>query len=380
MKAEQSELAGVVVTGIGMVTPLGTSAQEVLCRMESGETAAREPTGFDASPFACPVCAEVPDFEPGSYVGPSKAFRLMGRDALFAVAAARLAMNDAGVKAGREYPPEDIALYGATGLAGLPFAEVAPLINCSTGPDGAFDPQRFGEVALKRVRPVLSFKILSNMPVCFVSMFEGTRGPNAVYNPWEGQGAQAISAGIRAIRHGDARCALVGGCDVKTHELAFISLEQQGVFRSWHDEGVGPVPGEGAAFLVLEHEDSALARGAHLHARIAAFGSRIAESGTVGSDLYASLQSTLTTAPPQAAVSAADGDRRLELAEEKALGRAGVTGPSLLKPKAHLGNLFAAAAAIQLGLGATLAGKEERVLVNCFGHGRVKAAFLLERP
>ena len=99
--------------------------------------------------------------------------------------------------------------------------------------------ERFGRVALRRIRPVLSFKILSNMPICFVSIFEGVRGPNAVYTPWEGQGAQAIAAGIRAIRRGDVPCALVGGCDVKTHELALVSLQQLGVFGSWIQHGRG---------------------------------------------------------------------------------------------------------------------------------------------
>ena len=60
---------------------------------------------------------------------------------------------------------------------------------------------------------MLSFKILANMPICFVSIFENLRGPNAVYTPWEGQGAQAIAAGVRAVAEGEVPCAVVGGCD-----------------------------------------------------------------------------------------------------------------------------------------------------------------------
>jgi 3-oxoacyl-[acyl-carrier-protein] synthase II len=368
----------VVVTGLGMVTPLGTSAPEILARIKAGEKAAR-PTPFDFRHFACQVCAEIPDFKPEAYVGESKTLRLMGRDALLAVAAARLAMADAGLKAGPDYPPEDIALYGATGLAGLPLAEVQPLIRHSALPDGAFDPRQFGAAALKRVRPVLSFKILSNMPICFVSMFEAIQGPNAVYNPWEGQGAQAIAAGVRAIECGDAPAALVGGCDVKTHELAFIGLEQRGIFGSWRTAGEGCIPGEGAAFLVLEQEAGAVARGARHYARIAGFSVCTTVSEQRRPEAYEALLSRLPLLPAPVVVSAADGDRVLRQAEEQALARVGLEKAVRVRPKAHLGNLFAAAAAVQVGLAAALAGQAGRVLANCFGYGREQAAFVLEK-
>ena len=193
----------------------------------------------------------------------------MNRDAQMAVVAARLAMEDAGVRSGATYASEDIALFGATGMTGLPVEEISRLVECSAGQDGSLDLNRLGQVGLKRVRPVLSFKILANIPICFVSIFEGIRGENGVYTPWEGQGARAIEAGVRAIRQGRAACALVGGCDVKTHEFSFISLQQLGVFDSWRDQGRGIVPGEGAAFLVLENESAARDRGGRMYARFA---------------------------------------------------------------------------------------------------------------
>jgi 3-oxoacyl-[acyl-carrier-protein] synthase II len=386
MKHGSRNLAGVgvVVTGLGMVTPLGTTPEEVLRRIESREVVAAPPRGFDAGPFACPVCAEIPGFEVEQYVRESKALRLMNRDSLLAVAAARLAVRDAGITVGMDYAPEDIALFGATGMSGLPLSEVAPLIRYSAGSDGRFSEGRFGEVALRRVRPILSFKILSNMPVCFVSIFERIQGINAVYNPWEGQGAQAIVAGIRAIQRGDALCALVGGCDVKTHELAFIGLEQQGVFRSWREprtnslvrgeEGNGCVPGEGAAFLFLEGEERAASRGARVHARLVDYSIRTTASGRDRSEML----SRLATPLPDAVVAAADGDATLGSEEDQALMRLGVRESVLLRPKIHLGNLFAAAAAVQVALAATLAKRHKRILANCFGHGSEQGAFLLE--
>ncbi|MCX5673012.1 MAG: hypothetical protein NTU94_16990, partial [Planctomycetota bacterium] len=119
-------MGSVAITGLGVVTPLGGTPAEVLCRIGAGETAARRPTGFDAAPFSCPSCAESPDFRPEQHVPEPKAVRLMNRDTLLAVAAAGLAIRDAGVTVGKTYLGEDIALYGATGMAGLPLAEVSP--------------------------------------------------------------------------------------------------------------------------------------------------------------------------------------------------------------------------------------------------------------
>ena len=187
----------VVITGIGMVTPLGNDPAEVLRRIEAGDSAAAPPTGFDATAFICPVCAQVRDFVPQTYISEAKLMRLMGRDSQLAVAAARMALKDAGVTSGITYAAEDICLFGATGLAGLALREVEPLLRVSSGPSGQLDPSRFGDAGLRAVSPILSFKILSNMPLCFVSINEGIKGRNAIYSPWEGQGARASRSNRR---------------------------------------------------------------------------------------------------------------------------------------------------------------------------------------
>jgi len=407
----------IVITGVGMVTPLGKDPRQVLRRLEAGESAAAPPAGFEAGPFACPVCAQVKDFQPQQYVAEVKMVRLMNRDAQLAVAAAHLALEDARMKVGTDYAPEDIALFGATGMVGLPLAEVVPLIKASTQPGGGFDLARFGAAGLRAVSPTLSFKILSNMPVCFVSICENIQGPNGIYTPWEGQGAQAIEAGLRALECGEARCALAGGCDVKTHELAFIGLEQQGVFQSWKETKTGGVPGEGAVFLVLEKEPDAVARGARIYARVSAFSlgtrrkeqtradayaqvlkgitGRAHESADDGEALPAAIASIppsnirgqdtcLATRRPQgfgAMVSAGNGDSSMEQAEGQALSSLGIAAGTVIHPKKHAGDLFAAAAALQVGLAALLVERGgRRVLANCFGHGSEQASFVLEEP
>ena len=367
----------IVITGIGMVTPLGMNPLEVLRRIEAGECAAKVPVNFESNLFACPVCAPVVDFQVQPFVSEVKTARLMNRDAHLAVAAARLALRDAGLRVGAEYSAGDIGLFGATGLAGLPLNDVAPLIKASSDTGGQFDIFRFGEAGLRAVSPILSFKILANMPMCFVAINEGIKGPNAIYTPWEGQGAQAIESGIRALRNGHARCALVGGCDVKTHELSFLSLQQHGVFDSWPAAGCGIVPGEGGVFLVLERETEAAARRAKIYARITGMSLGSHRKGTERASTYAKTLQRANAAGIDAIVCAANGDASVKENEVWALGEAGITAKRILSPKKHVGDLFAAAAFLQVALAAQLS---RRTLANCFGHGSEIAAFVLEKP
>ena len=375
--------ARVVITGIGMVTPLGKNPLEILRGIETGRSAVAPPTHFDATPFLCPVCAEVRDFRPQSYVAESKMIRLMNRDAQLAVAAAHLALADAGVKPGGAYSPEEIALFGATGLAGLPLAEVIPLVKASTGPDGRFDSGRFGQAGLRAVSPILSFKILSNMSLCFVSICENIQGANGIYTPWEGQGAQTVEAAIRALECGDAACALAGGCDVKTHELAFLSLEQQGLFTSWQKNHAGMAPGEGAVFLVLETADRAAARGVRMYAQVSGYSLRTHHPEASRAETYDKVFERLNLPPePIGAIVAADnGDVPGSEDERQALAARQITAPIVIHPKKQVGDLFAAAAGLQIGLAALLVERSGgRVLANCFGHGSEQAAFVLEKP
>jgi 3-oxoacyl-(acyl-carrier-protein) synthase len=369
-----------VITGIGMVTPLGCDATAVLDRIQTGASAIAPPRDFDASRFACPLCAAITHFRPQDFIAEAKLIRLMSRDAQLAAAAAHLALQDAGLGSDRYYAPGDIGLFGATGMAGLPVREIVPLLKASTDAAGRFDLEKFGDAGLRAVSPILSFKILSNMPVCLVSICENIQGPNAVYTPWEGHGARAIEAGILALQAGDARCAVVGGCDVKTHELAFLALEQLGLFQSWHHSGTGLAPGEGAAFLVLENETTARRRGANIHARIAAWNFQC-QQGLPQAKVLESLLAALAPQQVAAIIAAANSDPALDQAEAAALARLDLANNLVLSPKKQLGDLFAAAAPLQVALGALAARQLGKpVLANCFGHGTEQAAFLLTPP
>jgi 3-oxoacyl-[acyl-carrier-protein] synthase II len=252
------------------------------------------------------------------------------------------------------------------------------LLKASTDAHGRFDLVKFGDAGLRAVSPILSFKILGNMPVCLVSICENIQGPSAVYTPWEGHGARAIEAGILALQEGDARCALVGACDVKTHELAFLALEQLGLFQSWSDAGTGLIPGEGAVFLVLETAATARSRGARIHAHLAGWNFQC-QQGSPQASLLESVLHALGPLIVGAVIAAANSDPARDDAEAAALARMDLADPLVLSPKKHLGDLFAAAAPLQVALAALLAGQlGQPVLANCFGHGTEQAAFLVE--
>ena len=366
----------IVISGVGMINPLGDSAEYVLDAITAKRKAAASPA-FAARDFACPVCAAITGQPLDTLVPDSRMIRFMNRDAMLAVIAARRAIKDAGLKIGRDYLPQEVGLVTATGLAGVALEEVSRMVANATGEDGQFDLRRFGSVALRQVRPVLSFKILSNMPACFVSMSEGIQGFNAVYTPWEGQGAQAIITGIRAIEHGDAACVLVGGCDVKAHVLGFIALEQQGVFESWKRAGVGTIPSEGACFLILEERERALRRGGSIYARIADWAMGTVDTGE-RAEAVGSIMARLKGGVFDEVVAGGDQDIVLTEVEQKVLAQTPSRG-GMLHPKRYVGNLFAAAAATQVALSATWARQHVgRVLATCFGHGSQQAAFVLE--
>jgi len=360
------------------MTPLGKTPAEVLERIEAGQSAVTQPA-FDASNLLCKLHSPITEFHAEQYIEDAKALRLMNRDAQLAVAAARLAIADAKLQAGRDYPAESISLYGSTGLTGMPAEEAANIVKHSADSNGNMDLGRFGRITLKRVRPVLSFKILANMPICFVSIFANIRGQNAVYTPWEGQGAQAIIMGIRDIQEGRTNCALVGGCDVSTHEFAFVTLQQLGAFQSWSKHGIGPVPGEGAAFLVLEDEESAAARGVRVYARVSAHALGTIGTSTDAEETFSELISRTGPRRVNSIVLAGDGDVQIAEAEAQALARQSLKSNFQIRPKRHLGNLYAAAAAVQVGLAALIAHRDkQQVLADCFGYGSQQGVFLLE--
>ena len=255
-------MAEVVITGMGMVTSLGTTASETAAAWRAGGTAVRRPLPeLAGSVLENAPAAVLPEFDPAQRLGGRRMLKYMSDAAVMGCVAAHEACADADIK--NRFRPERVGLYAATGLAAAGVKDVVPLIHESTGPDGRFSCRLLGERGLPATNPLLSFKILANMPPCLVSIQESIKGPNCIFTPWESQAAAALVEAWQAVAEGEVDCAIAGAADSPAHPATFIFLRQAGLLAE--DE----YPADGAAYLVFERAETAHRDTRHIHAHVA---------------------------------------------------------------------------------------------------------------
>lgn len=278
----------VVVTGIGMIGPLGATADACVSAWREGRSAATRclPELAGTCLADAPV-GLLPPFDAAARLGGRRMLKYMSEAAVLGCLAAREALTAA--RARERFRPEDIGLYAATGLAAASVNDVRPMIEASIDGDGCFSCRLLGERGLAATNPLLSFRILANMPPCLVSVIEDIRGPNLIFTPWEGQGAAAIAEGWRAVAEGDVPCAVVGASDTAAAPSTFACLRQSGRLRD------GEYPSSGAAYLVLER--GATAARAGVPALAAVRDLRIAAAGGVADPLAPRMGRMFAAAP-----------------------------------------------------------------------------------
>ena len=260
------------ITGIGIVSSLGMNVEqnwENLCRRASGISRI-EFLGHQAFPHC--QCGGIKNYEPSTFVTNKKLLKLMNRESQLAFIAAQQALDNSGIH--HHYIPDRIGLYLGTGLTSGDLENLVPIVENSIDTDGRFSYSFLGTKALNKCNPLLSFKILPNMALSYISIEHNIQGPNMVFNPWSGNAAQTVLAAKRAIELGEIDCALVGGCDSKCNYVGFLTLthlgllSQKGVSNPFTPEADGIIPGEGAAFIVLESFEHASRRNATIYAEI----------------------------------------------------------------------------------------------------------------
>ena len=217
------------------------------------------------------------NFVPGSYIENRKLLKFMNREAQFATIAALQAVKDSKINP-ELIPPDRFGLFMGTGLTSGELHELIPVIENSLV-NGKMDMKAFGEKALFKCSPLLSFKILTNMPVCYISILLNIKGPNMVFNPWSGQVAQSIGEAFREIQAGQLDYALAGGADSKINPISLITLSNLGIVNKHTSTsspfGInrsGAVVSEGGAFMVLENMQSAIKRKADIYAELIGYG------------------------------------------------------------------------------------------------------------
>jgi 3-oxoacyl-[acyl-carrier-protein] synthase II len=278
----------VVITGVGIVSPLGLTADEHWRRLLAGETGVGPATAFDASGFTCHNLGEVPPFKPTDSVPRSyrKATKIMSRDIELAVLAARDAFATAGLKsrADEDGPDFDPARFGCNIGAGLISADLKELGVAMNAARDEVDPAKidwkaWGERGLDRLTPLWMLKYLPNMLASHVTIVHGLTGPSNNITCGEASGHLSVGEAVRAIRRGTCDLAIAGGCESQANPMA--AMRQQllertsptGTVRPFSKDADGSVPAEGGALLIVEERERAIGRGATIYAEVAGFGS-----------------------------------------------------------------------------------------------------------
>jgi 3-oxoacyl-[acyl-carrier-protein] synthase II len=280
----------VVISGIGLVTALGTGTEATWQALLEGQSAVRKITRFDVSSLQTQLGAEIPDFDAASFV-PRRSLRNMTRDDQLAVAGAALAVRDAGSALASHDPAEAGLFIGGNKEISEP-SKVIDAVLLSRNPDGTTDMARMGTDGAAQFYPLFYVEGLQAASLFYVSQAHGLRGANTYFAGTGDAGITAIGRAYRAIRGGEATVAVAGGFDDATSWWSMTKFDALGVMSASNDLGEtacrpydrdrdGFVPGEGAAFVVLEDDATARERGATVYAEVAGLGAGFDVDGLV---------------------------------------------------------------------------------------------------
>lgn len=252
----------VVVTGLGLVTPLGVDLAATRAALAGGRVATAQARHFDASPFASPFAGEVSGLDARKLFRVPKALKLCDSRTRFAVCAAAMAFEDSGLPRG---PNDTLGIAIGTSGSDLGAAELSGALARASEPAlAASDAAAFGASALESLNPLWLLVHLPNMASAHVAIQLEARGPNTTVMTGWAAGLSALASGAAWIEDGDAKAVLAGGADSGVHPFAFAAFEQAGLLSA----SPPLIPAEGAAVVLLEERTAALARGARIYGEV----------------------------------------------------------------------------------------------------------------
>ena len=257
----------VVVTGVGLVSPLGIGTRETWDGLVAGRSGAGPVTRFDASDFSSRIACEVKGFDPLDYADRRDA-RKMDTFIQYALAASLFAAEDAGLEAPLE-DPDRVGVIISSGIGGFETIEREHRKLLEKGP--------------RRISPFFVPAMVVNLAAGWVSIRLGARGPNSAMATACSAGAHAVGEAFRLVRYGHADVMVAGGAEATITPMCiggFASMkalstrndEPERASRPFDRDRDGFVVGEGAGILVLEERERALARGAALYAEVLGYG------------------------------------------------------------------------------------------------------------
>lgn len=258
----------VVVTGLGAVTPVGNSKDELWASLLAGKSGAGRITQFDPSEFDSQIACEVKDFDPSKYIANQKDIRRMDRFVQFAVSSTKMAIDDAGLDISKEDPYRIGVLVGS-GIGGLKVIQDQTLVWKEKGPG--------------RLAPLLIPMLIVNMAPGQISIQFGLKGPNSCVATACATGNHSIGEALRLIQHGYADVMVSGGTEaavVPTGVGGFCALtalskrnnDPEHASRPFDKDRDGFIIGEGCGIAILEELGHAQKRGAKIYAEVAGYG------------------------------------------------------------------------------------------------------------
>jgi 3-oxoacyl-[acyl-carrier-protein] synthase II len=256
----------VVITGVGMVTPLGNDPESTWENLVAGKSGAGPITRFDASEYNVRFACEASDFDPTTWIERKQA-RRMDRFSQLALSAARMAEKDSGISVAAA--PDRIGAAVATGIGGLQAFEDCLQVLIERGPD--------------RTSPFSIIQIIPNMAAAWISMELGTQGPLATETTACAASNMAIGDGLDAIRLGRADAMFCGGTEAPVTRVGIAGFTAMRALSQRNDDPErasrpfdagrdGFVMGEAGAVLVLEELERARERGAKIYAELLGYG------------------------------------------------------------------------------------------------------------
>ncbi len=360
----------VVITGMGCVTPLGVTIEELWTNLREGRSGVGPTTVFDASRFPTRIAAEVKNWSVADEGQPEDRWKFCGRHTTFAAGAALQAMRHAGLEQGLPEAADRLGIYLGSGEGQQDFESFTRMMMASIDSD-SLNVATFTRLGLETLHPLTEVEQEPNMPAGHLAALFDAQGPNLNCLTACAASSQAIGEATELVRRGDADLMLSGGTHSMIHPFGVTGFnlltalstrndEPTRASRPFDNERDGFVLGEGAAMVVLEELGHAQARGATIYGEVLGYGStadafRITDTHPEGRGATSCIRMALDDAGLGVddidyinahGTSTSVNDRVESLAIKKVFGERARTIP-VSSTKSMMGHLIAAAGATE---------------------------------
>ena len=301
----------IVITGMGMVTPLGRDLESTWSSLQEGRSGVGPISLFDASTFPTRIAAEARGFQLEDYIDDAERWTEHCRNTQFAIAAARMAIDHSGLETMADLDRTRFGVYLGSGEGQQDFPRFVRLVH-QTARGGHVDTSCFTKYGLRQLHPIREAEQEPGTPAGHLASLFGARGPNANCLTACAASSQAIGEAYEILRRGDADVMLSGGTHSMIHPFGVTGFNLLTALSTRNDEPTrasrpfdrerdGFILGEGAGMLVLEDLEHAKRRRAAIYGEIIGYGStadafRITDSHDEGRGAIACMREALSDA------------------------------------------------------------------------------------